>query len=335
MTNNSTLFMPGEQKGRRPRKQPQIEQSYTLLLYNAANNAMAHAPRKAQKYKLDRKAGIRTGIFGRLTMRILDGGKPLAASAHRLLDFLMLELSRHNELKGVNKTTAIRIDFDELAAAFGKTDGKSRQRLRKQVQDDLERIYQVEVHYQNTARKDELKGRIISEYRPFEKDRRHIEVNFAPVFVSYMTNRYIMPFNRKLLAISGNYPNAYPIGRKLDEHYTSIPMRRKGTYDRLAVLTLLKAAPDIPTFEEVRDNHKREYSKLIINPLEIALEQLVKEGIIYEWTYWKARNIPLTDAELATADYELLKNCYIHWLMPEPVGLPERTPVKNKQKKNS
>lgn len=316
-----------------PKTKTEESSQYATMYYNNANNKISHIPRNIDKYKLDLKTdGRRRFEDGKLKISILDGGKPPTASAHRTLDFIMLELAKVNDLpQGKDRETYIpanklNIDFDNIAKAFGKTEKKARQRLRPQLKRDLDRIYNMEVEWEGNNPKDILKGRIIQEYEPFEHDKRTIYVQLTERFAKYSL-RYIMQISRKLLALDGRYTNAYAIGRRLHEHYTAVQMRKTGTYDRLSVKTLLKAAPDILSVEEVRDKHKREYFKIIIKPLIEGLDKLVSEGIIYEWTFWKARNKPLTDEELAQYDFRTLLRCYVHWRMPEPEGLPEKAQV--------
>lgn len=291
-----------------------LDLPFKPIRYGAANNALAHVPAKKSRYEVDLLANTLTWTNGRLTVRIEKCGKPLSDEAQRTLDFLGLVWTRQD-----NGTMA-RALFADYAEFRGATDKTARQRLRKKVAEALEILLNTHMTWVNEKKRDILRANILGSYVELDESKKYIQVNFTPEYAYYVKNAYVGPLDTRLLKLDSRNPNLYKIGRKLNEHYFMPANREHGTYDRLSVQSLLNAAPDIPTFEEVRDKYNHRFRELIITPLEKCLEALVDAGVISEWTWWKADNTPLTDAELARADYDTLIACKVHFKYTTPVS---------------
>ncbi|MDR1489063.1 MAG: hypothetical protein LBS65_01055 [Desulfovibrio sp.] len=96
-----------------------------------------------------------------------------------------------------------------------------------------------------------------------------------------------------------------------------------GTANTLSVSSLLKAAPDFPSYERVMAGD-RNLSKSIIKPFEACFDQLVEAEFLSEWAYWNARNQPLTDAQLAALAYNTFIKLYVHFEFKHTP--PDQTP---------
>lgn len=286
--------------------------TYAAMRHNAANNAIAHMPAKKERYEEDKFANTLTYEKGYLTATIqgIDQGMP--DSALRLLDFLYQELTKN----GGNPV--VEFLFDEYASHREVTDKKARLRLRQQIEADLEILYKLSFEWRD--KRDYIKTRLIYRLEASESKGR-VKVNLVPEFAKYTLSRYFWAIDTRLAKLDGRNPNAYKIGRKLWEHCHNPKNRERGIHDRLSVKSLLGSAPDIPTFEEVRDKYGRHYRQKIIAPLETCLECLVDAGIVKEWTWWKAGNEPLTDEELERDDWATLQDCMVHFVLDEPQAI--------------
>lgn len=285
---------------------------YKPLQHGAANTAIAHTPAKKNRYQEDKIAHTLTWTNGKLTVRIDKCGKPLSDEAQRVLDFLGISLTVQDN------STMVRVPFADYAEFRGDLDKKARQRLRKKVEDALEILLNTHMTWVNEKKRDVLRANILGSYVKLNEAKQYIQVNFTPEYVFYTKNAYIMPLDTRLGKLPGRNPHLYKIGRKLNEHYWMPANKERGTHDRLSVASLLNAAPDIPTFEDVRDKYNHRFRELIITPLENCLEALDDAGIISEWTWWRADNTPLTDEELERADYDTLIACKVHFHYTNP-----------------
>lgn len=287
---------------------------YERLPYGAANRALAHVPAKKKRYVEDKLANTLTWTNGKLTVRIDKCGKPLSDEAQRLLDFLGLSLDEEDQ------ATMVKIPFKKYAEFRGDKGRIESQRLRKKVIEALEIILNTHMTWVNEKKKDVLRANILGSYVEMDESKKYIQVNFTPEYAYYVRNSYDMPLDTRLGKLDGRNPNLYKIGRKLNEHYWLATNQQAGTHDRISIKSLLKDAPDIPSFEEVRDKYDRAYKRLIIEPLEKCLDALVAAGILSEWTWWKKDNTPLTDEELARYDYDTLITCKAHFHYTAPLA---------------
>lgn len=299
---------------------PECESTLDIMYYNAANHAVAHCPRKKDRYTIDTISNSCVYIKGYLELIIKTHGKPLSNNAFKFIDYCHIELSRVNELR-TDKTktipiTMLKIDFDELAEVFGKNDPKAKYRFRQQIIEDLDSIFNTEINYQYEDKKNVYRGRILSGYKPFEYDQKYIIVVFDERYVSY-SMRYITKIDKRLFQLDDRHSKVYMLARKLFEHYFSEQMINNGTYDFISVKKLLEAIPDFLSEEEIKEKHNRNFKELIISPFEKILNTLVDMKIISEWTYLKAGRQKLTDIELANYGWEEFKNFYVNFKILE------------------
>ena len=97
----------------------------------------------------------------------------------------------------------------------------------------------------------------------------------------------------------------------------------KKNEDIMAVKTLLAAAPNLPSYEEVM-NTDRALNRRIIEPFERDMDAL--EDTL-TWTYCHSNNSPLTDEELASFSYDTFLSLLIKtdWkLYPDQTARLER-----------
>lgn len=317
-----------EQKPKQKRKKlrynfdnPTIPTSpYRPMKCGAANHAMANIPHSISRYEKDKLANILTYSHGKLTVKIEGIDKPIPESVWRMLDYFMLEFTRQNK---DGKSTSVEIQFDDFAEYRNATDPKARLRLRQQMQENLDILYRVSIDWSNPDKKDFLKSRIIYQAGYLES-KKTLKVSFIPDFAKHISGGYLMPFDTRLGALENRNPNLYKIARKLIYHYSMLPNKERKIHDRISFKKLLECVPDIPTPEEVSDKYHRSYYQFIVLPIENCLNKLVDIGIISEWTWWKKANISLSQQELDNMDWNLIKNCMIHFEVCTP---PHALPV--------
>lgn len=293
---------------------------YRQIKCGAANHAMAHIPHSISRYEKDELANMLTYSHGKLTVKIEGIDKPIPESAWRMLDYFMLEFTKQNK---DGKSTSVEIQFDDFAEYRNATYPKSRLRLRKQMLEDLDILYRVSIDWSNPKKNDNLKSRIIYQ-AGYLGSKKTFKVSFIPEFAKYISGGYLMPFDTRLGSLENRNPNLYKIARKLIYHYTMLPNKERKINNRISLKKLLECVPDIPTPEEVYQKYDRHYRQYIISPIENCLDKLVNVGIISEWTWWKKANIPLSQEELETMDWNLIKNYMIHFEVYTP---PHALPV--------
>ena len=127
---------------------------------------------------------------------------------------------------------------------------------------------------------------------------------------------------KKIFVISSKNSNIYPIARKLSEHYHIYKNRVKETHNILSVKTLLKVAPEIPSYEEVMKGN-RDWRGRIVELLAKNLDLLEEEGVI-KWEWCNAKKIPLTDKQLDIPNYNTFENLYIIFEMLDAPNNTER-----------
>ena len=72
-------------------------------------------------------------------------------------------------------------------------------------------------------------------------------------------NAYIMQYPTALLKHDNRKPNAYVIGRKMAFHNSNDQNRAAGTDSTLSVKSLLAAAPEIPTIDDIKARGQRSW----------------------------------------------------------------------------
>lgn len=98
-----------------------------------------------------------------------------------------------------------------------------------------------------------------------------------------------------------NHPAAFQIGVKLYTHDNQ--NHGEAAPDRLKLTTLLNAARELPTPEELAKG-RRSKTERIMGPFEAAMEHLVDVGALKAWDYCHENGEQLTDEEYQTIETE-------------------------------
>ena len=156
-----------------------------------------------------------------------------------------------------------------------------------------------------------------------------IKISFTPEIAGYLAERnLITQYPTKLLRLDSRKPTAYYIGRKLAEHYNIDNNQIRGTHDRLSIPAIL-AVTDLPSYEYVQQTDRGHWENRIKEPLERALDELTKEGILKDWKYTHARGVDLTEEEARTiTSYEDFSKLYLRFTLADGVDHTERIEAK-------
>lgn len=265
-------------------------------------------------------------------------------SARKLFHILANKLTKQvpylATAEQILKGRRVSLSWNEYMSFCGLTDRKE---ARKKMIKGFEALYNMSLEWDEKSkiidpetgkrkyRKTHWKTRLIDKQGIEEAiTDGGITVYFTVDIAQYLSQAYIMQINLQALAIDTNkFRHAYSLAIKLYAHY----YQNAGKYKhvRISVESLLKACPEMPRPEEVKDRH---YIRNILNPFEENMNALQEAGIIEEWHYCNSGGEALTDEQLRDYDF----NDWLHWLVEYtlPADCPEPPkPKPHKPKKNT
>lgn len=278
----------------------------------------------------------KTGVLRTSTKKLLDtGAMQLTANAGKTtVTFSLKDYARY---KGY--------DVDERPTDTPAEAERERKRiktqldnLRKEVTKDLNTLYSISIEWSEAgAGKD--KGKMLDFDKRRIVDRTAIKngniiMTFSDSVAEYLTHyNYIMQYPKALLAIDERNPSAYTIGRKLALHNSMDNNAKRGTSDIISVEALLAECKDtIPSYDNLIATNNRNWRRLIADRLEQALEILVNNGVLTEWTYCSAKKAPVTDEQLSTTNYAGWSQLYITFKLADAPDQTERRQAKEEAK---
>lgn len=305
----------GEQpvKGKRQRKTPKLdaikEQALEAtvkgyILQGKATNALTKVRTTKKNFKLDKVTGAATieSESGDIVLKIKhynDITDP-RTSTYQLLDAITETLAETGR-----RSNVVELPLTEYMEKRGL---KDRKETRKQVEEDLEIIFNSSISLtesRNGKEQNFLDMRICD-----AKGIKNgiISFSFGTTFFSLIKGYAVMYYPEPLFKINGKRnPYSYPLGRKITEHKNM--NAGKKNEDIIAVKTLLKACEGLPRKKDLKS---RQYKQLIIEPFERDLDAL--EDLL-SWEYCHRNGTPLTQEELDSFNYETFENALIlvHW----------------------
>lgn len=149
-----------------------------------------------------------------------------------------------------------------------------------------------------------------------------IRINFDTDLARYLTHAYIMNWPTSLLMHDNRSPNAYSIGWKIAHHSSIDANRIKGTDTRLSVDSLLAAAPQIQSYEEMTASGNRNWKARIKKPLEAALDSQIEVGYLSRWAYYEG-DTELSREEAAALSWRRYSALMVEYTPAE--RLPDQT----------
>ena len=240
----------------------------------------------------------------------------LNVQSRKLLDMLLVKLSEQlpygeeatrRNIVEVFDVTVTLTEFMELCALSDRKNARDQFRAAAECLFSIYMTFDYEV-WENTGKRRKRTKKHFSSYlldsteetRTLDKDPvidSRICVAFSVKLLEYLCTRYIMPLNIKIFTINPHKnPHAYTIARHLSEVYRV--RMNKGQPPRISVEALLKACPEIPTVDEVRENQNRKYWEKIHDPVERDLDAIADIYGLVDWHYTHEGGEPLSDEEL-------------------------------------
>ena len=248
------------------------------------------------------------------------------------LEKLAYTIDMHEKENSILEKREMTISVNDYMKKRGISDRKS---AVSQLVKSLNYLYGLSMRYEETSYYDRQTGgklkkpetttwrtRIIDAFEDDSESaivkRGKIKLRFNTDLLLYLTNSYLMDMPDFAYKINGRkYPYGFKIIRKLAEHMNmNIGKENEG---RIAVSTLLKDLPEIPTYEEVMEGN-RHITERIIDPVENTLNALAEEYGGITWHYCNSKGKPLTDKQLEKYSYKE----WITWLIEfELIDYPE------------
>ena len=205
-------------------------------------------------------------------------------NADRITPTVEIPLVEYGEKCGYQLTPQKKATPEEQAAE-DKAVQKRIKEFKKDVRRDLRDIKSV------TWTAEETRGRNKGDYAEMSIISSHriinglIRINFDVDAAAYLVQSYVMQHPTGLLAVDNRNPNAYVLGFKIAQHNSIDNNAARGTNNTLSVESLLAAAPEIQTIDDLKARGQRNWKDKIKRPLENSLNELIKVNVLSKWEY--------------------------------------------------
>ena len=292
---------------------------YTPMLHGAATILFAQITTASTPPDIDLLTGAATYKKGDLHLTVdhaEDVGADISVQTHKLFDVLVLVLSSQNTYRcpASKIKTQVTISLDEYLTLCAKPRTKaSKDELRKAVSKELDLLYHISIEWH------ELRGGKTQHFLKIRLCDRvgivngYILVNFTSHMAEYLTHAYVTQYPLALLAVDGRQRAAYYAGKKLAFHYGLRQNQKKGSQNCISVSKLLEAIPEITSIDVINETDAGHWARRIQQPLEKALEVLVKNKILGLWEDCLSGKQKISGTNLFFASYEEFAKLYIHF----------------------
>lgn len=274
------------------------------ILQGKATNALTKAKPTKRNTSIDPITGDATIKSGDIVLKIKhysDIADP-RTSTYQLLDAITETLTQSGA-----KGSTVELP---LTTYMEKRGLKDRKETRKQVEEDLETLYNssISLTESRSGKEQNFLDMRICDAKGIKNGI--INFSFGSTFFSLLKGYAVMHYPAPLYKINGKRnPYSYPLGRKITEHKNMNAGKRNENI--IAVKTLLKVCEGLPSKKEVAATN-RNFTDRIIKPFERDLDAL--EDIL-TWEYCHRNGTPLTNEELAQFSFETFESALIltHW----------------------
>ena len=305
----------------------ECDQWIKILQGNATNDFISTGNKQLKK---DVFAGIATAKTNSTEMTFTNPSSiNLSTPCKKVFEVLTMKLTKNlpsRKEADANKIAAARkVDFtvQEYMNICGT---KNKTQAYQQLNDALNTIYNVSMKFSSPlyktvkykgkdgktktkTQKEErvIKTRILEAMEhdaetPPKVENGKISVYFAFGLAEYLAKSYIMPFHKELMKIDGKHnPHSYYLGRRLCQHHNM--NKGDANENRISVERLRSCCPDLPSYEEIRENSKHVRQR-IIDPVERDLNLLQDKGILNDWHYCRTNGEVIPDDEISNANYQ-------------------------------
>lgn len=244
---------------------------------------------------------------------LTNGVRP---TAKMLLDALVIKLT-----EGGHKDTLVKLPLSEYMDMRGLKDIKS---AREQVKEDIRALDRLRIEY-----REKLKGK--------QGDFLNVSISggtngivrgiivfrFNQDFFNVLIKYPIMPYPKEILSLNPKKnPNSPYLLRRISEHKNMNYF--KSNADIISVKTLLKASPELPKYEDIKDMGQIE--QRIITPFERDMDAIST----FKW-YYCGKNSVKVEQPANYFEFEQL-NIKIEWTSYPTRDKPKRAYKKKKGK---
>ena len=333
---------------------PPPTEAYLPMLQGTATNRLRATSRNNLVFDHNGNAVIEQEGFKAFMQGYAQQKSGLTAGAMKLLDigcFQLTGMNHYRQRQGQPLTTAVSIsleeygrlreyDIDPRPAETPEEIQAEKKRLsgvmhniRKRVNEELEFLYSLSLSW--TEPKGKGKAQDYVDVRILQSKgikAGYINMRFSEDIAAYLTQAYVMQYPTALQAVDERNPRTYKIGYKLALHHSMDNNRTRGTNKIISVSSLIAECGDIPTFEEIQASKDRgHWDRRIKLPLEAALDSLAEKNVITSWEYANSKGAPLTEEQIAIADYQTFAGLYILFDMADEPDQSKR--IKRKEER--
>ena len=254
-------------------------EEYSNVIQGTATNKLSKVRAKNKDFKVApySKIGETTQKIGKdeftVILKNFSEDSCLKPSTHKLLTALLIEFTENN-----SKDTKVELPLKKYMAMRGIKDEDS---ARRQVDEDLERLFDLSIRFQQGTRKNRKYSRNYLDMRfVIKKGIKNgiISCTFAPDFYEVLKNYTVMPMAKKALMLDDRYnPHAFFFLKFLCEYVNM--NYGKPNQNVISVESLLKSSPEMPLYEDIQKGD-RDYKRKIIEPFIRDLNVLAEMNVI-------------------------------------------------------
>lgn len=279
----------------------------------------------------------------------------LSVSAKKLLNHAILYLKESNYYRGHPNSIipTVEIPLEEYGALTGRQITPLRMSTPQEQEAENARALNNLKQFKKSIRRDlhdisslvwtaeELKGRNRGNYVEMRIISSHsirrgniLRINFDVDAAAYLLNAYLMQYPKVLYKYDERKPNAFAIAYKIALHNSNDNNFIRGTNNTLSVASLLDAAPDIPTYERLKETGNRNWKAKIKGVLEKAIDESIDKGFLNRWEYRDPKTgKTYTAAQANTLTYLQWYRLMIDFIVIDAPDQTERREAKAEAKK--
>lgn len=219
-----------------------------------------------------------------------------------LKKFITIPIEQYASVRGYKVIEEPKETEEEQAIEKKRAENALRD-ARKQFNKDVDILAKMNASWREKSKKyrDNNNIEVMNFFQKGKLGDNHIQFLFSDPFTDYLVGLPVSEYDMNLQAIDGRNTLAYALAYKIQKHSSITNNRRANNCNLLSVNSLLKAT-SLPTYEEVK-SIGQSWNNRIKEPMEKALEELIKQKFIKEWRYSKPKGIELTDEEASFNSY--------------------------------
>lgn len=247
-------------------------------------------------------------------------GVTLGPTAKKLLDFMLLLLTKYNGNKGGWTNGEPRFMLEDYMRAMGyENNRKTRGRCYDMICKDIAKLAGIKLRQDSGPWFRLLDGKLVTDQqikKAITAGKEYLEVHFSDEFMAHLRESpRIVPFLFELFQWVGQNENAYALAKRMILH-RNINKRTKNTANdwlKLKVQTLLGACPISP------DQHPGNMRRTLEKTLNFLAAPSGGYGPLLDWHYLKdgkpCKPKDITDLQLS---HEAWLNLTVEYILKEP-----------------